>query len=63
MKEAIKTIGKGVVFAFALPFVFAFAVYKGALKVCETLVEKVKDGAKIVKETFGKIKDAISEWV
>lgn len=62
-KEAIKTIGKGVVFAFALPFVFAFAVYKGALKVCETLVEKVKDGAKIVKETFGKIKDAISEWV
>lgn len=62
-KNALKTIGKGLVFGFTLPFVFAFSVYKGALKVCETLIEKVKDGAKIVKESFDKIKTAISEWV
>jgi gas vesicle protein len=62
-KEALKTIGKGVVFAFALPFLFAFAVYKGALKVCEKLVEKVKDGSKVVKESFDKIKTAITTWV
>lgn len=62
-KNALKTIGKGLVFGCTLPFVFAFSVYKGALKVCETLVEKVKDGAKIVKESFDKIKTAISEWV
>ena len=62
-KNALKTIGKGLVFGCTLPFIFAFAVYKGALKVCETLVEKVKDGAKVVKESFDKIKTAISEWV
>jgi gas vesicle protein len=62
-KEALKTIGKGVVFAFTLPFLFAFAVYKGALKVCEKLVEKVKDGSKVVKESFDKIKTAITTWV
>jgi gas vesicle protein len=62
-KEALKKIGEGVVFAFTLPFLFAFAVYKGALKVCEKLVEKVKDGSKVVKESFDKIKTAITTWV
>jgi gas vesicle protein len=62
-KSALETIGTGVVLAFALPFVLAFSVYKGALKVCEMLVEKVKDGAKHVKEAFIKIKDSIVNWV
>jgi hypothetical protein len=62
-KKALVTIGKGVVIAFALPFVLAFSLYKGALKVCEMLVEKVKDGAKILKEAFVKVKDAITNWV
>ena len=62
-KSALETIGTGVVLAFSLPFVFAFAVYKGALKVCEMLVEKVKDGAKIVKGAFVEIKDSIVNWV
>ena len=46
-KKALETIGTGVVIAFSLPFLFAFAVYKGALKICTALVEKVKDGAKV----------------
>lgn len=62
-KNALAAIGKGVVLAFALPFVFAFSVYKGALKVCEMLVEKIKDGAKIVKDSFVKIKTSIVNWV
>ena len=62
-KSALETIGTGVVIAFALPFVLAFSVYKGALKVCEMLVEKVKDGAKYIKDAFVKIKDSIVNWV
>lgn len=62
-KNALETIGTGVVIAFSLPFLFAFAVYKGALKICTALVEKVKDGAKIVKEAFVKIKNTIVDWV
>ena len=62
-KKALEVIGKGVVIAFALPFVLAFSLYKGALKVCEMLVEKVKDGAKILKDAFVKVKDAITNWV
>lgn len=62
-KKAMEKIGKGIVLAFALPFVLAFAVYKGALKVCEVLVEKVKDGAKAIKDGFVKIKNAIVSWV
>ena len=61
--KALETVGKGIVLAFALPFVLAFAVYKGALKVCNALVEKVKDGVEFIKETFVKIKDAIVAWV
>lgn len=61
--KAMEKIGEGIVLAFSLPFVLAFAVYKGALKVCEVLVEKVKDGAKIIKDGFVKIKDAIVAWV
>lgn len=62
-KKAMEKIGEGIVLAFALPFVLAFAVYKGVLKVCEVLVEKVKDGAKAIKDGFVKIKDAIVDWV
>lgn len=62
-KNALVKIGEGIVLAFALPFVLAFAVYKGALKVCEMLVEKAKDGAKLVKDAFVKIKDSIVTWV
>ena len=61
--KALEKIGEGVILAFSLPFVLAFAVYKGTLKVVNVLVEKVKDGAKIVKEAFVKIKDAIVNWV
>lgn len=61
-KKALEKIGEGVVIAFALPFLFAFAVYKGALKICEMLVEKVKDGAKVVKEAFVKVKNTIVGW-
>lgn len=62
-KKALEVIGKGVVIAFALPFVLAYSLYKGALKVCEMIVEKVKDGAKILKDAFVKVKDAITNWV
>ena len=61
-KKALEKIGEGVVIAFSLPFVFTFAVYKGALKICEMLVEKVKDGAKVVKEAFVKVKNTIVGW-
>ena len=61
--KAMEKIGEGIVLAFALPFVLAFAVYKGALKVCKVLVEKVKDGAKVIEEYFVKIKNAIVTWV
>ena len=62
-KEALKKIGQGIVLAFALPILLAYSLYKGAVKVCGALVEKVKDGAKVLKEAFGKVKDAISNWV
>lgn len=61
-KKALEKIGEGVVIAFSLPFLFAFAVYKGALKICEMLVEKVKDGAKVVKDAFVKVKNTIVGW-
>lgn len=62
-KKGLEAVANGVVLAFALPFVFAFSVYKGAMKVCEMLVEKVKDGAKIVKDVFTKVKTAVVNWV
>jgi gas vesicle protein len=61
-KKALEKIGEGVVIAFSLPFLFAFAVYKGTLKICEAIVEKVKDGAKVVKEAFVKVKNTIVGW-
>ena len=62
-KEALKKIGQGIVLAFALPILLAYSLYKGAMKVCTALVEKVKDGAKLLKEAFDKIKTAVSNWV
>lgn len=53
------------VYGIILPIMLAFAIYKGVLKVCEMLIDKfkIKDGAKIIKEAFGKIKTAIANWV
>jgi phage-related protein len=62
-KDALTKIGQGIVFGLALPIMFAYSVYKGAVKVCEMLVEKVKDGAKIVKNVFAGIKNTIATWV
>lgn len=62
-KKGLEAIAKGVVLGFSLPFIFAFSVFKGAMKVCEMLAEKIKDGAKIVKDVFNKVKDAIVNWV
>jgi prophage DNA circulation protein len=62
-KDALTKIGQGIVFGLALPIMFAYSVYKGAVKVCEMLVEKVKDGAKIVKNVFTGIKNTIATWV
>ena len=62
-KKAAENVGKGIVFAFSLPFIFAFSVYKAALSACEMLAEKIKDGLKIVKDVFTKIKNAIVTWV
>lgn len=62
-KDALTKIGQGVVFGLSLPIMFAYSVYKGAVKVCEMLVEKVKDGAKIVKNVFTGIKNTIATWV
>ena len=62
-KDALTKIGQGIVFGLSLPIMFAYAVYKGAVKVCEMLVEKVKDGAKIVKNVFTGIKNTIATWV
>ena len=61
-KKAIENIGNGIVLAFTLPFIFAYSVYKGAVSLCNTLVEKYKDAEKIVKEVFVKIKNSISNW-
>ena len=61
-KKAIENIGNGIVLAFTLPFIFAYSVYKGAVSLCNTLVEKSKDAEKIVKEVFVKIKNSISNW-
>lgn len=62
-KSALEKIGKGLVFAAMLPILFAYSVYKGALKICNMLVEKIKEGSELVKESFIKIKNAISNWV
>ena len=62
-KKAAENVGKGIVFAFSLPFILAFSVYKAALSACEMLAEKIKDGLKIVKDVFAKIKNAIVTWV
>ena len=61
--KTIEKIGQGIVLGFTLPIIFAYSVYKGALKVCNMLVEKIKDGAKVVKEAFVKVKEVISNWV
>lgn len=62
-KKAMEKLGQGVVLAFVLPIMFVYSLYKGAVKVCGVLVEKVKDGAKFVKETFGKVKETITNWI
>ena len=62
-KDALTKIGQGIVFGLSLPIMFAYSIYKGAVKVCEMLVEKVKDGAKIVKNVFTGIKNTITTWV
>lgn len=65
-KYAIKTmekIGEGVVLGFATSIMLTYCVYKGALKVCNILTEKVKDGAKVVKESFDRVKNSIAIWV
>ena len=62
-KDALVNIGKGIVFGLSLPIMFAYAVYKGAVKVCEKLVEKVKNGAEVVKKAFTGVKNAIATWV
>ena len=62
-KSALEILGKGCAIAFVLPFILAFAIYKGTLNVCKKLVEKAKDGVKVIKEIFSKIKEAISNWV
>lgn len=63
VQKAIVNIGKGTVIAFALPFIFTYSVYKGAVSVCNTIVEKVKDASEFVKEMFKKVKSAITTWV
>lgn len=62
-KNTIAKVGEGIVLAFSLPFIFAFSLYKGAKKVCEMLVEKVKDGSKVIKEAFIRIKNTIATWI
>lgn len=62
-KDAVEKIAEGFVFGLSLPIMFAYAVYKGAVKVCEMLAEKITDGAKIVKNIFTGIKNAIVTWV
>ena len=62
-KNALEAIGKGIVIGFTLPFIFAYSVLQGALKVCQTIVNKVKEGAKVVGEVFDSLKTAISGWV
>jgi phage-related protein len=61
--NALEAIGKGIVIGFTLPFIFAYSLLKGALKVCQTIANKVKDGAKVVGEVFDSLKTAISGWV
>ena len=63
VKKSMVKVGEGVVFGLTLPILFAYAVYKGTLKVCGVLVEKVKDGANFVKTVFNAIKETVVEWV
>lgn len=62
-KNAMKNISDGGVIAFTLPFILVYSVYRGTVSLCNTLIAKSKDGAKFVKETFSKIKTAITNWV
>ena len=63
VKNAMQKIGEGVVFACSLPIIFVYTVYKAVVAVCEKLVEGVKDGAKLLKDVFIKVKNAITSWV
>jgi gas vesicle protein len=63
VKNGMKKIGEGVVFACSLPIIFVYIVYKGVVAVCEKLVEGVKDGAKLLADVFVKVKNAITSWV
>lgn len=63
VKDAVEKIGEGIVFGLSLPIMFAYAIFKGAMKVCEMLAEKIKNGAEIVKKVFTGIKNTIATWV
>ena len=62
-KDGLKKLGIGAAIAFSLPFLVTYSIYKCAVSVCEMLIEKIKDGAEIVKESLIKIKNSIANWV
>ena len=62
-KNMMQKVGEGIVLGFGVSIMLTYCVYKGALKICNVLVEKVKDGAKVVKESFIRVKNTIANWV
>lgn len=63
MSLAVIAINTIVTLYFTLPIMLAFAIYKGVLKVCEMLADKIEGSGEIIKNAFGKIKTAIVNWV
>lgn len=63
VEKSFEVIGKGIVFTISLPIVFAYSIYKGALKISEMLGEKVKNAAEVIKKAYKGIKNTIVTWV
>jgi phage-related protein len=63
VEKIMQKVGEGIVLGFGASIMLTYCVYKGALKICTVLVEKVKDGAKVVKESFIRVKNTIANWV
>jgi hypothetical protein len=63
VKGALEKIGQGAVLCISLPIMLVYSVYTSAVSVCEKIGQAIKNGAEILKETFIKIKNAVTSWI
>ena len=63
VKNALQKIGQGAVLCISLPIMLVYSVYTCAVSVCEKIGQAIKDGAKMLKDTFIKIKDVVASWI